>query len=65
MPDGRILLFEANSGMRVNNDYNKNFPTLRNTPWLLEKDLKNGFQQNSAEIILRVHHLQKGSPSAA
>ena len=28
MPDGRILLFEANSGMRVNNDYNKSFPYL-------------------------------------
>ncbi len=26
--DGRILLFEANSGMRVNNDYNESFPYL-------------------------------------
>ena len=37
MPDGRILLFEANSGMRVNNDYNKSFPYLEKYTLALRK----------------------------
>ena len=49
MPDGRILLFEANSGMRVNNDYNKSFPYLEKYTLALrkrfEKMVSNKIQQ--------------------
>ena len=65
MPDGRILLFEANSGMRVNNDYNKSFPYLEKYTLALrkrfEKMVSNKIQQDSSFITCRkaFKHRQK------
>ena len=29
LPDGRVIIFEANAAMRINEDYNEQFPYLR------------------------------------